>query len=91
MAALTSNLRDATEESSRFKKRHNQLEKENASLQLSVKSLQQKQEDLQKRYTETMKEVKEARQVSSSTKEQVAIAGTGVLRERERIVRIVSV
>lgn len=78
LSELVSKVGDTVEESSRIKKGHNQMEKDNASLNLSVKSLQKKHQDLHKQYSEAMREVREARKMSSSSREQVAIAGMWV-------------
>lgn len=75
LSTLGSKLSEATDETSRFKKAHNQLEKDNASLQLSVKSLQQKHDTLMKKYEDSLKEVKETRKSRTSAKEAAAITG----------------
>ncbi|KAL5456925.1 hypothetical protein EMCRGX_G034152 [Ephydatia muelleri] len=72
VVALTAKLTEAYEETQRAKKSLNQLEKDKASMELSLKSISTRHEELSKDYERAVEQVKEKMYSSSTDNARVA-------------------
>ena len=74
LRSLSTSLSKATDENATLKKSHNQLERDKTRAELSLKSLQDKYDQLSVVHEETQEKIKEARRLSSTSKENFAYA-----------------
>ena len=79
LASLNGKMAESVEDASKERKAHNQLERENATLQFSVKTLQQKHDELCKSHQQVVKEMQDLRAAPATSKDQAALAGGQVV------------